>query len=113
ATVFERTVPLLARTLRARCVTGDGVDREALRAVYPLLPSYDFSRNVLEAAPDAFSVLTVPWCGWSDLGTPLRVLRCLHRSERVESLRLRASRARSGRVDLGRVDRLLAVVPRA
>ncbi len=110
---FERSLPLLARTLRDRCLAAGYLDRAALAQVYPLLPSHDFSRDVLEGAPDLFRVLAVPWCGWSDLGTPMRVLRCLHRAAPAATPRRRAPRLGPSRVDLSRVDRLLDAMPRA
>jgi hypothetical protein len=44
-----------------------------LREAYEALPSSDFSRDVLEVGIERLSVLAVPSCGWSDLGTPERV----------------------------------------
>ncbi len=37
------------------------------------MPDLDFSRDLLEGHEAALSVLPVPACGWSDLGTPHRV----------------------------------------
>ena len=39
----------------------------------------DFSRDVLEGQESRLRVLTVPACGWSDLGTPRRVADTLSR----------------------------------
>jgi hypothetical protein len=39
----------------------------------------DFSRDVLEGQESLLRVLTVPACGWSDLGTPRRVAETLTR----------------------------------
>lgn len=50
---------------------------DALAEAYARLDSYDFCRNVLEGCEDRLSVLPVPRCGWSDLGTPDRVVRCV------------------------------------
>lgn len=44
-----------------------------LAELYEHLPRVDFSRDVLERSLCSLSVLTVPACGWSDLGTPRRV----------------------------------------
>ena len=44
-----------------------------LQALYRALPSYDFSRHVLEASVDWLSVVPVAFCGWIDLGTPTRL----------------------------------------
>ena len=44
-----------------------------LAELYRHLPCRDFSRDILEKSLSVLSVLTVPACGWSDLGTPRRV----------------------------------------
>jgi mannose-1-phosphate guanylyltransferase len=55
-----------------------GVARpEALARAYEKLGSHDFCGEVLEGCEDRLSVLPVPRCGWSDLGTPARVARCI------------------------------------
>jgi mannose-1-phosphate guanylyltransferase len=51
----------------------------AAQALYPQLPSLDFSRDVLEGQEPLLRVLRVPPCGWSDLGTPRRVAEALGR----------------------------------
>lgn len=73
---FDRALPALLSALRAGLAGAGPPDVEALRPVYARLPSFDFSRHVLEACPDEARVLPVPWCGWSDLGTPERVAAC-------------------------------------
>jgi hypothetical protein len=50
-----------------------------LTRTYEELGSFDFCRDVLEGLEDRLSVLPVPPCGWSDLGTPDRVARCVDR----------------------------------
>lgn len=52
----------------------------ALGYLYEQLPEVDFSRDILQCHAEALRVVTVPHCGWSDLGTPVRV------SERVKQL---------------------------
>ena len=54
----------------------------ALAELYQKLPTYDFSRHLMEKASHHLGVLPVPPCGWSDLGTPERVRRCLAESSR-------------------------------
>ncbi|MFY4731260.1 hypothetical protein, partial [Nitrospira sp. BLG_2] len=39
----------------------------------------DFSREILQGDGVALRVLCVPPCGWTDLGTPRRVIECLER----------------------------------
>lgn len=56
--------------------------RRHLRALYERLPEIDFSRHVLDEAEAALSVIPVPVCGWSDLGTPRRVGEALARTRR-------------------------------
>ena len=47
--------------------------------MYTRLPDLDFSRDLLEGREASLSVLRVPPCGWSDLGTPHRVGETLRR----------------------------------
>ena len=42
-------------------------------ALFRALPCVDFGRDVLQSAVGRLRVLTVPPCGWTDLGTPERV----------------------------------------
>jgi mannose-1-phosphate guanylyltransferase len=37
----------------------------------------DFSRDVLQKCPDNLQFLTVPPCGWNDVGTPVRLAQAL------------------------------------
>lgn len=46
---------------------------------YRALPNIDFSRHVAQGSESSLRVLTVPPCGWSDLGTPARVAQVLRR----------------------------------
>jgi mannose-1-phosphate guanylyltransferase len=50
-----------------------GLDGVNLESVYRDLKSVDFSREVLQGKESLMKVLTVPSCGWTDLGTPERV----------------------------------------
>jgi len=54
-------------------------DALAAQRLYSTLPTLDFSRDVLQGQETALRVLTVPACGWSDLGTPQRVAETLSR----------------------------------
>ncbi len=58
----------------------------ALDELYTTLVPSDFSHDVLERVPERLGVLTVPGCGWSDLGTPDRIASVLA----TRSSRLRA-----------------------
>lgn len=48
-----------------------------LTALYDDLPEADFSRAVLGATTATLGVVSVPPCGWMDLGTPARVSLCI------------------------------------
>ena len=54
----------------------------ALERLYGRLPEIDFSRGVVEGAKAPLRVVPVPYCGWSDLGTPKRVADALERVDR-------------------------------
>jgi len=57
-----------------------GARAAALQELYERLPCIDFSHAVVRGAESKLRVLTVPACGWHDLGTPERVagtLECL------------------------------------
>jgi mannose-1-phosphate guanylyltransferase len=61
----------------------------AVSRLYDRLPTLDFSRDVLARQPSYLRVLPVPQCGWSDLGTPERVIHALHRSAGVADEQVR------------------------
>jgi len=52
---------------------------DRLVQLYERLPELDFSRDVLQRSPQLLRVMTVPSCGWSDLGTPKRVVETVDR----------------------------------
>jgi hypothetical protein len=54
-----------------------GFEGAHLDSVYRNLRTVDFSRDVLQGRESMLKVLTVPHCGWTDLGTPERVGRIL------------------------------------
>ena len=72
--------PSIVADLRAALEghVGGGATPE-LRELYCRLPVLDFSREVAQRNPSAFSGLRVPACGWSDLGTVDRVRKSLRR----------------------------------
>jgi len=53
--------------------------RARLAQLYDRLPELDFSRDILQRSPELLRVMTVPACGWSDLGTPRRVVETVRR----------------------------------
>ena len=54
-----------------------GPHTPSLAAVYDRLETVDFSRDLLEPQAPRLRVLSVPSCGWNDLGTPKRVIETL------------------------------------
>jgi regulator of nucleoside diphosphate kinase len=73
--LYEDAVPELLRAFVP--IVMAGASEPALRELYDNIPSHDFSRGVLERTAGALSVLAVPPCGWSDIGTPARLERLL------------------------------------
>jgi mannose-1-phosphate guanylyltransferase len=58
---------------------GTPEEAEAVRQAYELIPRANFSKNVLEACPDALAVSRLPRVVWADLGSPHRVMEALTR----------------------------------
>ncbi|MBF0492615.1 MAG: NTP transferase domain-containing protein [Deltaproteobacteria bacterium] len=52
-----------------------------LPLLYEDFPTLDFSRDILEHNISDLRVFPVPYCGWSDLGTPERLNAYLYRSQ--------------------------------
>lgn len=50
---------------------------DTLQGVYDNLPEIDFSRQVMTGNEDSLRLLPAASCGWTDLGTPDRVGRCV------------------------------------
>ena len=90
--LFERRCPDIVAYMRGalRDAADVGPRHEALAALYRLLPELDFSRSVLQGQEACLRVLSVPECGWSDLGTPDRVAEALDGLRRRESRPARA-----------------------
>jgi len=77
---FERRCPeLTARLWNILRSPGTPARSAELADLYDRAPCLDFSRDILERSPELLRVLTVPPCGWSDLGTPRRVSEALNR----------------------------------
>ena len=51
----------------------------ALRTLYERLPDVDFSRGIVQGAEQRLRVVGTAPCGWTDLGTPRRVVETLRR----------------------------------
>lgn len=78
--LYARRHPSLVAELR-RAVQHDAATGTAheTASLYRELPTLDFSRDVLQGQEERLGVVTVPNCGWSDLGTPHRVVTTLRR----------------------------------
>jgi mannose-1-phosphate guanylyltransferase len=61
-----------------------GFEGATLASVYQRLSTLDFSKDVLQGNEPILRVLTVPQCGWTDLGTPERVGRILEQLPEAE-----------------------------
>ncbi|HMK87907.1 MAG TPA: sugar phosphate nucleotidyltransferase [Steroidobacteraceae bacterium] len=80
--LFRRRIPGIVNAMRL-AVASDLLSCGETRAVvqlYAELPCLDFSRDILQGQEHELRVLTVPRCGWSDLGTPERVAHALRRA---------------------------------
>ena len=75
-----------------RRAVGTPSERGVLSALYERMAPADFSRDVLERA-EGLRVVRLEPCGWSDWGTPERVLRSLRGTSDYEVL---VGRLRSG-----------------
>jgi len=76
--LYRRSLPALLETL-TRAVdleAAHGKHAAAVASAYRGLASADFSRDLLQPNAEALRVLAVDPCGWSDLGTPERLVRC-------------------------------------
>jgi mannose-1-phosphate guanylyltransferase len=79
--LFQSRRPELVKSMRAAIAQDQGTpdDPAAMTALYQGLCDIDFSRHVLEGAESRLRVVSVPRCGWSDLGTPTRLAETLQR----------------------------------
>jgi hypothetical protein len=82
--VFEQTIGNAVQAFRTSGLF-EGGGEQALRELYARLPSCDFSRHVLEPQTPRLSVVAAPPCGWTDVGTPARLMMLLRESRRLDS----------------------------
>ena len=68
--LYEEALPETFRALRDGLAA---VGPEPLDEIYARIPTSDLSRDVLAPSVRHLSVVRVPPCGWSDLGTPQRL----------------------------------------
>lgn len=100
-----------ASTLRAMRIALEqdrlNSSRAAVRRLYENLPNADFCKDVLAGQERRLGLVPVASCGWSDLGTPLRLLRAVRRlGGRRWSVTTGASMARTLNLS-DQVDRVL------
>jgi mannose-1-phosphate guanylyltransferase len=62
-----------------------GIEGNSLESLYERLRNMDFSKDVLQGNESALKVLTVPHCGWTDLGTPERLGLILDQLDDVDT----------------------------
>jgi mannose-1-phosphate guanylyltransferase len=73
----ERHLPVQTAAFSSYCrLVGTEDESAFLRQIYQDLPAADFSRDVIEKA-NGLVVESLQSCGWSDWGTPQRVLNSL------------------------------------
>ena len=70
-----------------------------LAGLYAGLDHHDFSRDLLQGSEPDLGVVHVPLCGWTDLGTPVRVAACVRRSA-VRPVDARGATRATDRVNL-------------
>lgn len=64
---------------------------EALRSIYAHAPTVDFSREILQGNEGLLRLLTIPSCGWNDLGTPGRLQRVLGDAQQPDAWQAQAT----------------------
>ncbi|HEY0682311.1 MAG TPA: sugar phosphate nucleotidyltransferase [Steroidobacter sp.] len=75
----EERCPRLVTEMRNIVASGESpAHHDLLGHLYDHAPDLDFSRDILQRSPSMLRVLTVPPCGWSDLGTPKRLIEALN-----------------------------------
>ncbi|HSA59609.1 MAG TPA: sugar phosphate nucleotidyltransferase [bacterium] len=80
--LYRRFLPeLFGPFVKALGGSQDRWTSETLDGLYRNLPVRDFSTDLLERAFASLWLVDVPPCGWTDLGTPERVERCMNRFE--------------------------------
>lgn len=72
--LFAKALPNLFNPLLRNLGTELPWSWEKLERFYSEISSYDFSGDLLERAVPQLLVATIPPCGWSDLGTPERLV---------------------------------------
>jgi mannose-1-phosphate guanylyltransferase len=87
--LYQRVLPELLWRFLPRLSRPEAWARDVLQRLYRALRSSDFSKELLERCTGYLAVVPVPPCGWSDLGTPARLLSFVE--QRAGTARRRAS----------------------
>jgi mannose-1-phosphate guanylyltransferase len=103
--LFEETLPWMTRMYIYTLVhESGGSPPERVARLYDRLPTVDFSRAILQDAGWNMSVVPVPPCGWTDVGTPEGVARCVSAGRpKVQSRAAPTSAASRPPIDLADV----------
>jgi len=89
---LRRQPELLDRMVSTVLPARTPLDRSrAIARLYRRLEAQDFSRDLLAGSEDALLALTVPACGWTDLGTPDRLARVRRERAAVTPARRRVA----------------------
>ncbi|MCP3982144.1 MAG: hypothetical protein GY716_22790 [bacterium] len=75
--LYARRLPQLLALMTVALDKRSGL---GLTDLYATLDNRDFSRELMQGSEEFLGVVNVPPCGWTDLGTPLRVADCVRRS---------------------------------
>lgn len=73
--IFESRYPEIVMLMRE--IVRRDRDAISMQDLYSYLPNIDFSRGIAQGSESNLEVMRVPRCGWSDLGTPKRVIESL------------------------------------
>lgn len=77
---FEQACPDLVGEMQHIVTSAPAsAQRARLAELYARSSAIDFSRDILQRSTESLRVLKVPACGWSDLGTPRRVIETVQR----------------------------------
>ena len=92
-TLLEACLPEQTRAIERYALRTDQADaRKALADAYRLMPPADLSKAVLQKA-DGLSMVPMVDAGWSDCGTPGRLLDCLRGTPSYTALEARLRKA--------------------
>jgi len=110
--LIQRHTPGLISDLNAALKdwTGHRIPSAELAALYNRLPVLDFFRDVLQKCTRDLQFLTVPPCGWNDVGTPERLAQALRTLRPVSSRR--TTKLRSVMRNLSHADKASAELNR-